>query len=163
MRKALLFLIILGAMTSITCSRRALQTTRQDYLGTELRLDGVYYNKPQKAHFFLYRNGVFFDGGTGFRGSVNDLMKFYSQKENYITAYQLPYAWGVFSIENNQILIEKWVSSDAFGIYTTTNFDGAIINDTTLLLNYPIKSIAVDTFYFHKLSEKPDSTNTFIK
>jgi len=163
MQKAIIFFMILGTLSSGKCSKDDLQIERENYSGTNLRIDGVFYNNPQKAHFFLYRDGVFFDGGTGFNGSISDLIKFYSKKENYKTAYELPYAWGVFKIDNDEILIEKWVSGDAFGRYTTSKFSGVIINDTTLLLNHPAAVIGTDTFYFHKFLPKPDSTNTFIK
>lgn len=163
MQKAIIFFMILGTLSSGKCSKDDLQIERKNYSGANLRIDGVYYNNHQKAHFFLYRDGVFFDGGTGFNGSINELIKFYSQKENYRTAYELPYRWGVFKIENDEILIEKWVSGDAFGRYITSKFSGVIINDTTLLLNHPAEVIGTDTFYFHKFSPKPDSTNTFIK
>jgi len=36
-----------------------------------------------------------------------------------------------------------------------------VLNDTTLLWDHP--SIGRDTFYFHYLPVKPDSTNRFIK
>lgn len=155
--------MILGILSNSISCRDSLRITRQDYSGTKLRMDGIFYNEPEKAHFFLYRNGVFFDGGAVFNGSVSELLNFYAQKENYKTAYELPYAWGIVRIENNKIIIAKWVSGDAFGRYTTTRFDGVIINDTTLLLNFPTKTIGADTFYFHKFSHKPDSTNKFIK
>jgi len=160
MKNSIIFILILVALSSGTCSMDNLQIERKNYSGTNLRIDGVFYNKPEKAHFFLYRNGVFFDGGTGFNGSISELKEFYSNNENFSTAYELPYRWGVFIIENDEILIEKWVSSDAFGRYTTTKYSGIIINDTALLLNHPI---GTDTFYFQKFSPKPDSTNTFIK
>lgn len=161
-QKLIIFITIVVTLSSGTCTKD-LQTARQDYSGTELRLDGIFYNKPGKAHFFLYQNGVFYDGGTGFNGSVSEMLKFYSQQDNYRTAYELPYSWGVFKIENNEILIEKWVSGDAFGGYSTSKFNGVIINDTTLLLNHPAEMIGTDTFYFHKLFSKPDSTQIFIE
>ena len=163
MQKAILSILIIATLSGGRCSKEDLQNAQQNYTGTDLRLNGVFYNEPQKSHFFLYRNGVFFDGGTGFNGSVDELLEFYSQKDNYITSYELPYSWGVFIIENKNILVEKWVSSDAFGRYTTTKFDGVILNDTTLLLNHPANFIGIDTFYFHQFSLKPDSMNNFIK
>lgn len=162
MQKSLFVLLIFVTLASGKC-KDDLQLERQNHVRTTLKLEGLYYNKPQKAHFFLYRNGVFLDGGTGFNGSVNELIQFYSQKEIHRTIYELPYRWGVFKIENDEIVIEKWVSGDAFGRYTTTKFDGVIINDTTLMLNHPAEAIGVDTFYFHKFSPKPDSMNKFIK
>lgn len=163
MQKAIILIIIIGALTTAKCSRDALKIERQDYTGNNLRIDGVYYNKPKKGHFFLYRNGVFYDGGSRFNGSLDELKSFYSQKENYKKVHEIPYWWGVFIINNNEITIEKWISGDAFGRYKTTKYHGIIINDTTMLLNRPGGIIEPDTFYFHKISIKPDSTNIFIK
>lgn len=163
MRKVILSIMVIGILVGGRCSKEDLQIGQQNYKGSDLRLDGLFYNEPQKAHFFLYRNGVFFDGGTGFNGSIDELKEFYSQKENYLTSYKLPYAWGVFIVERNKILIEKWVSNDAFGRYTTKKFDGVILNDTTLLLYHPANFIGIDTFYFQQFYSKPDSINDFIK
>ncbi len=163
MHKTIVFLVILVTLSSSKCSRDDLRIERQNYSGATLRIDGIFYNKPQKAHFFLYRNGIIYNGGAGFNGSIKNLLEFYRTYENYKNSYFLPYSWGVFRIDIDKIYIEKWVSGDAFGRYTTTKFDGVIINDTTLLLNHPAEVIGVDTFYFHKFSPKPDSMNKFIK
>ncbi len=162
MQKTIIYILIIFGVTFGKCEKDDLKLERQDCSGTDLRMDGIFYNKPHKAHFFLYRNGIFFDGGTRFKGSLSDMLEFYSQNKNYTTAYELPYRWGVFKIENNEIMIEKWVSSDTFGRYTTSMLTGKIINNTTLLIDYPVKSIGRDTFYFHQFPSKPDSTNTFI-
>ena len=163
MQKAIILLIIFVTLTSGKCTLEDLTIERQNYSGTNLRIDGVYYNKPDKAHFFLYRNGVFFHGSPSFSGSVRQLLKFHSKKKNYSSTSIPPYFWGVFRIENNEIVIEKWMSGDSFK-YRTHKFGGKIINDTTLLLNnHPYFGIGVDTFYFYQCSSKPDSTNNFIK
>jgi hypothetical protein len=163
MKKIIFIFIALGTLTFSKCEKEELSLKRIDFNGNEIRLDGFYYNEPNKAHFFLYRNGVFFDGGTGFNGSLVDMEKFHSNIENYKTAYEVPYFWGVFRISTGEIQFAKWVSSDEFGRYTTTQFNGKIINDTTLLINHPAEMIGSDTFYFHRFSPKPDSTNNFIK
>jgi len=163
MQKAIILFIIFVTLSSGKCTLEDLTIERQNYSGTNLRIDGVYYNKPDKAHFFLYRNGVFFSGGSGFSGSISELIMFRSIEENNSSMSKLPYWWGVFRIENNEIVIEKWMSGDSFK-YRTHKFGGKIINDTTLLLNnHPYFGIGVDTFYFYQSSSKPDSTNNFIK
>jgi hypothetical protein len=163
MKKIIFIFIAFGALTFSKCEKEELHLKRIDYIGNDIRLDGFYYNEPDKAHFFLYSNGIMYYGGAGFKGQLIDLMKFYSIFENYKNSYQLPYSWGVFIVKSPGIVVEKWVSSDAFGRYTTTQFNGKIINDTTLLINHPAEMIGSDTFYFHRFSPKPDSTNNFIK
>jgi len=162
MQKAIILFIIFVTLSSGKCTLEDLTIERQNYSGSNLRIDGVYYNEPDKAHFFLYRNGVFFSGGSGFSGSISKFKKFYSQKENYSSGIDLPYRWGVFKIENNEVLIEHWVAGESIKI-RTNKFSCIIINDTTLLLDHPAESIGLDTFYFYQFSPKPDSTNNFIK
>lgn len=163
MRKELLGIILLTTLAGGTCNKDKLGIERQNYLEKNLRFDGIFYNNPEKAHFFLYRNGVVYIGGAGFNGQLSDLCEFYQDYNNYKNTYVLPYSWGVFNVQDKRIIIEKWVSGDAFGRYTTTHFSGDIINDTTLLLNYPAKAIGIDTFHFYSMRYKPDSINNFIR
>lgn len=162
LRALSLGVIMIVILSGNTCNREKLSLEKQDYSGNALRLDGVYYNNKHLAHFFLYRNGVMFNGGSGFNGHIGDLITYYLNPENYKNAYILPYKWGVFVVNNHDILFEGWHSSDAFGGYPVTRFDGVILNETTLLINHPAKMIGQDTFYFYPFCPKPDSTNVFI-
>jgi len=162
--KRVLYLIIFLIFLYYSCGYRdKLSFNRESFTNKNLRIDGIYYSKPNFAHFFLYENGVLYDGGVRFNGSFNDLIEYYNNSDNYKNAYILPYNWGIYKVDNNKIIIEKWLSSDEFGGYSRVNFHGDIINDTTLIINHPAKMIGRDTFYFHKFYSKPDSINKFIK
>lgn len=158
--KKVLFILVLFLLFNNSCGhRKKFELIREDYLGDNIRLDGFYYNKPELTHFFLYRNGIMYSSDNTDE-NFNDLLDYYKNPENYNNVYNLPYYWGVFQIDNKDIKFETWVSGDAFGGYSTRQFDGRIINDTTLIINDQGGS---NTFYFHKFSPKPDSTNTFIE
>jgi len=141
-------------------TRDRLHLARQDYTGDNLRLDGYYYSELHYEYFFLYSNGVFINGGGG--TTDIEIEKMYKNKTFNMNLYNLPYRWGVFRIVGRTIWIEKWISGD-MGPYKTIDFNGLILNDTTLLINHPAKSIGRDTFHFYKFNYKPDSTNKFIK
>lgn len=163
LRATLLGVLMIIILSGNTCTREKLTIERQDYTGTALRLDGFYYNKKSLAHFFLYRNGVMYYGGSGFGGHFGDMINFYSDAENYKNDYHLPYSWGVFVVNGSEILFERWRSSDAFGGYPVSRFSGVILNETTLLVNFPAESVGQDTFIFYPFSPKPDSLNVFIQ
>lgn len=154
-------LLIISLLVASCTSLVPLSIERQEYNGNNLRIDGLYY-LPGEYYFFLFQNGVYFDGGsTGL--NLNAIEELYFNKSFNKNVYILPYCWGIFNIQGNQINIEKWTSTDAFAPYKTTKFSGQVLNDTTLIINHPASSIGSDTFYFHQFMYKPDSTNKFIK
>jgi len=139
--------------------RKPLKNKREDYLGTALKLSGVYYNKDFR-HFFFYKNGVCHY--TGCMSNLNDIKTFW-ERNGHDSKYLNNSApgWGVFSVENAHITIEQWVGGDAGQKYPTSIIQGLILNDTTMLLEG--KPFGRDTFFFHYTPIKPDSTNRFIK
>jgi len=60
-----------------------------------------------------------------------------------------------------EIKLEHWHSGDAGARYPTSQYYGKILNDTTLLLTGG--PFGTDTFLFHAMPTKPDSTTRFIK
>ena len=77
--------------------------------------------------------------------------------------------WGLFLIENNKIIYEKWVGTQLG--YLVYREEGEILNDTTFFMteqsrmNQGIKTEVetIDrTYCFKAFSPKPDSTNTCI-
>ena len=152
---------ILGLVINLeSCNywRKPLTIQRRSYLDGKIRMDGIYYNRLE-GNFFLYNNGVFLDGGTGwysFEGLIKDC-----QKPEYNKYLDVAYIWGVFEINYPNFVIEKWVSGNVGERYNTVKYNGKILNDTTIFLyNYPTGK---DTFHFYRLAVKPDSTNLFVK
>jgi hypothetical protein len=75
--------------------------------------------------------------------------------------------WGIFSINSNNILIERW-SFAGLGWKSTVIESGTIINDTSFTITKWDDSHAGITnahyeYFFYPYSPKPDSTNVFIK
>ncbi len=150
-----------------------LHFSRENYKGT-LRLDGVYYNKPNQMFMFLYANGVRFVGGIAsdsWEPGVKGIEEFYSDTSNYKNSYNLPYRWGIYKVINDEVIFSGWLSYYELGGYATYTYNGKILNDTTLVLNRPEiysvleppRKINIDTFYFYPCKYKPDSTNKWIK
>ena len=163
MKKPQTLILLISFLVASCVGLVSLSTERQIAANNSIRYDGFFYNEPDLAHIFIYKNGIIYTwvGGPGYL--LEDFDKYYSNLDNYETSYDLPYCWGVYNIQGRMINFEKWTSTDAFAPYKTTKFTGEIINDTTLIINHPAKSIGIDTFYFYKFEYKPDSTNKFVK
>ncbi|MBV5343897.1 hypothetical protein JZU68_09975, partial [bacterium] len=155
--KRILVNLLVLIVVSCSCGIQKLSLNRQDNNTNRIRLDGFYYNntKFQFEHFFLYQNGVVFNGGfcTSYE-SVSKILDFYNNPSNYNHSIDLPYAWGVYQINDDNILFEWWRSGDGLD-YPTVKFSGKVINDTTLVLDYPARAVGRDTFYFHPFKNKP--------
>lgn len=152
-----------------------LSTPRQDYLGSQLRLNGYYYyyingNTKYFDTFFLYRNGVLLHTGADDTG---DLLKFESRligTNPNIWRNGSKMHWGVFLIEGLVIKFEKWYCAE--GVCKAYGRLGEIVNDSTFIMkeSYRMdqgkKARVIDineVYHFREFSPKPDSTNNYIK
>jgi hypothetical protein len=152
-----------------------LTMVRIPYDGNELRIDGYYYSNPDSEKrvgiAVFYRNGVCMyippmtlKSQNTFDSIENDILL----NNAFISRLQsLPDCIGVFHINSESINLETW---EAYGknIITLSHFC-KILNDTTFLLTKRVnndtnKSYSLnETYRFKPFSQKPDSTNTFIK
>lgn len=183
--KALLFnlvmnLILITILVSLfSCCKSLippddeLTLTRQDYNGSELRIDGFFhhlnYTKDEGYYdiYFLYSNGVILYIGTISQSKVKNIDKYISSTEqNYKTGKT---GLGIFIIQDSLIKFERWHPTSAFEPTPTYIREGKILNDTTFHITKIYRSkgtelIEVDEVYhFKQFSPKPDSTNIFIK
>ena len=140
--------------------RMPLRIKRHNYLGNEIRTDGFYYNDNCRS-FYLYKNGVYLDNGTGGYSDLNRLRNRISEYRMVDNSYKdIVYWWGEFDINYPQIKIDRWVSGEGCSRYGYKEFNGLISNDSTIILNdYPD---GATTFRFCKFA-KLDSTNRFIE
>ena len=143
------------------------------YIGDELRTDGFFYQKEGNGTkyakiTFFYNNGVVFQGHGA--GDMSELIEYVHKILSYhdITKDKKGF-WGLFLIENNKIVYERWQGSQLG--YLVYREEGNIINDTTFIMtevsrmNQGEKTETKQierTYYFHQFSPKPDSTNIFI-
>ncbi len=178
-----LFVLILGFLTLLVSCRVTLlkddelTLEREDYEGSELKLDGYYYEdivigsgEKGKEVYFLYRNGILLYG-TVLIGEDDVLLEMYRSGEYARDAQQSITNWGVFQIDTNIIKFDRWYPSSGGGAPTAIK-EGKILNDTTFHITeeYKIKKgkkvdvVEVNSIYhFKAFSPKPDSTNTFVK
>jgi hypothetical protein len=145
---------------------------RVDYNGNELRVDGYYHRfneneqHPHTVIMFLYRNGIVLSCGSYPSLELNiveaELVKTYPDIRKNKDG------WGVFSITNNQIVIEQWNAPTGISLPTIKR-KGYIENDSTFHIIESYFSDINKTYYdemiyhFKQFDNKPDSTNVFIK
>ena len=146
---------------------------KMPYSGSELRTDGYYYNEYISGYFTVY---FFYKDGTILYGSSFPIDELslqeieYSNGDHYNYAKTLKYYWGIFKVEGNELLFERWYPSQPpIKAYIRS---GIILNDTTFKINdfYGMqegRKTNVESrnefYHFKAFSPKPDSTNTYIK
>lgn len=146
--------------------------TREEYSGDEIKIDGYYYyyytQDPGLASITIfYRNGVVIDG-IGDRSTLLEIENSFSNGKFYQGVSTIKDVWGIYRVENNQIMIERIVAMGGFNRIAYTDY-GEILNDTTIHFykhKESYKNIFKnmnDTLHFKQFSPKPDSTNVFIK
>jgi hypothetical protein len=154
------YFILFILMIVLGCKLPKLSIRKQNINRSVIKTNGFYYNKPEFWSFMLYNNGIF-RGDFGVEDKViYSVIRSFTDSAYYKNDNNMAYAWGLFEINNDTINIEHWESRE-WAVYGITKYSGIILNDSTLLLDHPV--VGRDTFYFHYLPIKPDSTNKFIK
>lgn len=162
-------IISVGLLLGFNCRKSkddVLTIVREDYNGSELRLDGFYYwetsnnEGPLFQKYALYKNGIIHDlGATKLLEDAN-----FQQGKYKIE-------WGVFKISGTEIKFERWYPSSGGPLQAYIRA-GQILNDTTFVIKesyrmYKGKKTEMgqenEIYHFKKFSPKPDSTNTYIK
>jgi hypothetical protein len=169
----LLFQSFLVASCGKLCKDKELSITRGVYTGT-LKTNGYYFFKSDSESaktFFLYRNGVVQGdyNSEPLDAVENGTVNFDASRS---LNEQTKYVWGAFYANAQEIEIECWRPAHS-GCFKTKLRKGTILNDSTFLItkiellrkNGKVESDfdVNDTFYFHALTHKPDSTNDFVK
>ena len=168
-------LVFVNCKKDKLCKDDELSLQRIDYVGTQLRIDGYYYEdlseSPEQKYtsvLFLYQDGIYL-GSSGY--DINAAILGEMNIEQINSALKSKAAWGIFQINGNIIEIEHWTPSMQ-GCFNTLYEKGEIKSDTTFIITkreYRENGSASktetpnSTFYFRPLDAKPDSTNTFIK
>jgi hypothetical protein len=152
----IIFLFLLG------CDCEELTLQRENYMGNELRIDGFYATKLYRydpfitSIYVLYNNGVLFEPGGIEGDNSEDLLDFMSslKDRDFNSGYGDRTFWGIFIIDGNNILIEKWFPSASCA---PEQLKGEITSDTSFILENNNEE-----YIFYEYSPKPDSTNIFI-
>jgi hypothetical protein len=154
-------LVILCRCNKLLCPAPDLHTSRQDYTGSNIRLDGIYYSKDRQ--FFIYRNGVYQDVCSDpLVTAIPDKFKCNLLQDVVQTNKKNRINWKIFIVKGDSIYLEGWelIGDCTYDVFSHTR---KIVNDTTLIIPINRDGTKSDTFRFAKFSPKPDSTNSFIK
>ena len=157
------FAILLSVQSCKTCCK-PFKIERTTHVEPSFRTDGFYYYTYEDGgkHFtpFLVfcNNGVVF-GGIHAVGDSNDVYNKLNDSTFLANNKRLAFSWGIYNVHDNQLIYEKWTGGNWGGRYGTLQFNAEILNDTTLRFEQEQYGI----MYFYPLTEKPDSTNPFIK
>ncbi len=172
------FLIILVIMIySNSCTKEILSDDKLSlvktiYSGNQLRIDGYYFQEMDNnvyTIYFFYADGTVLYGGGSFPISEieNHEVEFTSQE--WITAVKKSkIRWGLFQIEGNNLLFERWYPSSG-GPMPAYIRSGEILNDTTFVITKSVRPKTGEekelneVYHFRAFSPKPDSTNSFIR
>jgi hypothetical protein len=175
MRKMKLILIMLGIiLSSNSCIKNILADDeltleKRPYVGNQLRIDGYYYLLDDygiNATYFFYQNGIIIHRGGWISNNLEELEhNFETINWNEIKDNKLK--WGVFQVDGNEILFERWYPSSG-GPTPAYIRSGEILNDTTFLITKSVRPKTGEekelneVYHFREFSPKPDSTNIFI-
>jgi len=178
MNKTVKYLIILALMIC-GCKDEELRLHRIPYTGLELRTDGYYYRQTDNNIcdiIFLYRNGIIIHADWSWDKikPIEEIEK--EMIRRYDELYKSQYEWGVFKVEDDKIEYEMFRSPGfilcGMAVYRSL---GTIEKDTAFCIKqilssrlcseegtYLFKTLS-DKYYFRPFSQKPDSTNSWIK
>ncbi len=150
-----------------------LSIKKEPYTGTQLRTDGYYYNEYTPGYltvYFFYRDGILLYGSSFPINELDRHETMYRNGEHYNFSKGLKDSWGVFKIDGNKILFERWYPSQP--PLKAFVGSGIILNDTTFRITeyYRMQGgqktnveSSSEIYHFKAFSPKPDSTNNFVK
>ena len=162
-------LIIMGSCNQWENEKMTL--VKQPYNGSELRLDGYYYDMEDGkiwSTYFFYRNGILHYGiASDTLGNNLDMYDTWFASDYYLQRLRTGRRrWGLFEIHDDSIVFERWGILE--GGDPVLRFSGRILNDTTFIITRCENPHSGDVcqeqdlYHFRQFSPKPDSTNMFI-
>ena len=172
MKKTVIMTVVFLILSSCLKDNIPLSNVREDYLGDNLRIDGLYHQISSDGYIinvrFYYRNGVQFK--MSFSEKITDPVDLISilTKEKIESHRKRKYNWGIFKINDIDFLSEHWETPIEGNYVATITMTGEILSDTCYMITKTVHSQAGvfegrGKWYFYPYSPKPDSTNNFIK
>jgi len=172
MVKSIYLLMGIILLTGCDTRLRNLTMKKTPYFGNELRIDGYYYSNPDSYDGLInvavfYRDGfcIHTNGNPANQDTLSYIENEILLNDVYIAKLKNdPAHIGVFQITDTDIKFEVW----EFKSWIFTHF-GNIVNDTTFIINMRVdnrtnKSYPENlTYRFVQFSQKPDSTNVYVK
>lgn len=145
---------------------------KSDYYGEEIRINGYFYNYYLSGQDSVVRLLILYHNGISIRTvTYESLTKFeemFMSGEFSRSISDVSFLWGLFSVEDDSIIIEHYYPQGGIRSYTYFR-SGRIINDTTFCLTSFTRpdgselELIDETYHFKYFSPKPDSTTNFIK
>ncbi|WP_425236608.1 hypothetical protein [Ulvibacterium sp.] len=170
--------LLLSSCFLVTGKDEKLTMDRVPNDSRKLRLDGYFIrpscdSKKQDCIynlFFLFRNGILFTTGVvAFDKKQLDKIRDSTLSKEFISRNaNVKFNWGVYQIEGNNIVFEKWYHSGKNYTYVKS---GLVLNDTTFVIlsskrsHWPEEGSeeVKETYHFVEFHNKPDSTTVFIE
>jgi len=135
MKKIITKSIILFFLTFSSCFKVNIPLdAREDYLGDQLRIDGLYHQITPDGYIvnlrFFYRNGIQFI--ISFSEKITDPAELDSilTKEKIESHRKRKYNWGIFKINNNDFFSEHWATPENGNYLAKITMTGEILSDT---------------------------------
>jgi len=147
---------------------------KNEYTGTNLRIDGYYYFQYTAAGgdeymttLFFYKNGVMHYGGAFPKIELSQQEEEWTSNNwNQWTRNNRTW-WGVFVVDDSVIKFARWYPSEP--PVRASVREGVILNDTTFRITQVYRCDGSNLrsedrlYHFKAFSPKPDSTNNFVK
>ena len=163
--------VIIFILHALSCDKGnngddVLSLERQDYVGNELMIKGIYFHEVQTSRgvrferYALYINGVMRHLGIAEQPNSPKISSGENKRD-----------WGVFQVTGDQFMFERWYPSSGW-ISRAFVRSGVILNDTTFHIteSYRLQdgvqteiSERNEIYHFRAFSPKPDSTNSFVE
>lgn len=171
LKKNLFFISLIFIILSCsTVNVVPLELERVDNKGNKIKLDGFYFQDYKNdldetyaySFIFFYKNGVFLSKLI-YGNDFSNLLSFLSNDglihgvENDAgppNVYRLPFHWGIYQINDIEIIFERWISTPGWRPYETTTGKMKILDMNTLLIQN-------DTLKYYHYKSKPDSVSCF--
>ncbi|MGB0840304.1 MAG: hypothetical protein ACPGXL_09200 [Chitinophagales bacterium] len=147
---------------------------RIPYSGTEIRLDGYWWENLPLSHvpsigtYFFYKDGTLLHGRSIPISDLEQGEEGFSSQSFRDATQRSKGGWGIFQVNGKEITFEMWSESTELEVKTAV-YSGKIIDEeifviTSLLNNYSGETTARnDTFFFKPFHPKPDSTYRRVK
>jgi hypothetical protein len=170
----ILFLFLMTSSCNFFIGKdEKLSLVRRPVNTNSLRIDGFYYEgdiAPDETTtvYYFYQDGTVYSPGS-YRGEKFEewITKESTSSDLIAQSKKFKTSWGVFQIDNEKIVFEKWEPSSGplFEVYRQS---GTILNDSTFIIEKvvngddPLRNFIKEIYHFKKFKHKPDSTNDFV-
>lgn len=174
MRKGIKILALVVISMLLSCSTvrvDKMSMDRVDYNGSEIKISGFYFREHWDdnsiyAHTILvfYQNGVYLNKLI-YSKDLQEVIEYLN--DNRLVSgskidsgpqniYRLPFNWGIYKVEKQKVLYERWISTPGWARYKTVSSYSDIIDAETLK-----DSIRGDIYSYKEYYPKPDSISCF--